>query len=495
MALPLLSNPRSWTGHWWLPEDSVNKVPGVLTWEPGGGLTLRMIGGWPHREVTEPVRGVRLTHDRISGWPAVYGVAENKPITLLNVQTLSAQTYHLGMSEGPDKLDVIAATALIGYHLGGDDDPVFVGGIATIENMTAWSRQSAIENQMTFDVETSHFEGGEIRYNSQIESQRAEMLGVTAQLHHFLTVADFEQTRGSTAIRVVERTSVEFSSAEPRPLREWLGMLSDMSDLLSLSTLTACTEITLHVWTPPTPEAYPDNHPLAHMRHQIEVYEERVVAPAPDEKVADLRRFVLTLDDLPFDELIPRWMDVKDKFAAARSMILGLSYITDGYLQTRVITAVGAAEAFHRALNVGAPMTKSEFEQVRKDTLGAVEPERKKWLAEQIARNEPSLRNRLLDLARRPGIFMALLVPDAEKWAKEAMRARNGLSHEGRSEGHSLDDLNALVEVTRAVVILNLLAQLGVPAERLALGLQEHPVLSYAMRLGKERYATDAETA
>ena len=79
-------------------------------------------------------------------------------------------------------------------------------------------------------------------------------------------------------------------------------------------------------------------------------------------------------------------------------------------------------------------------------------------------------------------------MPDAKKWAKEAADARNGLAHVGRSEDHTFDDLHAVVEVTRAVVILNMLHQLGVPPERLATGLDEHPVLSQAVFLAKKHY-------
>jgi hypothetical protein len=57
-----------------------------------------------------------------------------------------------------------------------------------------------------------------------------------------------------------------------------------------------------------------------------------------------------------------------------------------------------------------------------------------------------------------------------------------------------LADLHAVVEVTRAVVIMNLLSQLGVPEERLAEGLNEHPVLSSAARLGKKYFLNKAVT-
>ncbi|TFB87874.1 hypothetical protein E3O11_03465 [Cryobacterium levicorallinum] len=496
MALPLLSEPRRWTGHWWLPENPDHKVPGVLTYAPGDGLTLRMIGGWEYRNISTPAPDVTVVHEGLRSWPVVHGTAQNKRITLLDLQCVDAKVFSLRFDSGqPDQLDVIARTALIGLHLDSEDDAEFVSCSATIENLTAWSRESAIEHRVKLDQETDRLESGEIRYVPVGDPQKAKVGDVRANLNHLLTLPDFERTLGATTARIVERTSVEFSSTEPRPLREWLKMLSGMSDLMSLSTLTACTEITLHLWTPATPEAYPDDYPLRDRLHEVAVYERRVVTPDPDRKGADLRKFLLTLDDLPFPVLMPRWMEVNDKFSSAQSMILGLSYIAGGYLQSRVVTAIGAAESFHRALDVKPTMSEREFKELRKTLLEAVPRERKQWLADRIMRNEASLHERLVDLARRPGEFMVALVPDAEKWAKEATRARNGLAHDGRSESHTLEELYAVVEVTRAVVILNLLSQLGIPAKRMAKGLSEHPVLSTAARLGKAHFADENSAA
>lgn len=490
MVLPLLNVPRTWTGSWWLPESPDNQVPGVLTYEPDNGLTLRLIGGWDYRIMSSPSPGLSIVHAGTRRWPVVHAISENKRITLLDLQVIKAKTF--GFNDMPDQLELNARTALIGCHLGSEDDAEFVAGSATVENLTAWSRETAMEHRMRFDPQTNRHEGGEIGYKPVIESQKATFGDVAVELHHLLTLPDFERTRGATSARIVERTSVEFSSTEERPLRDWLTMLSGMSDLMSLSTLTACTEITLHVWAPATPGAYPDDHPLRDRLRGIEVYEQRVVTPDPDRPAADPRNFVLTLDDLPFSDLLPRWMEVKDRFASSQSMILGLSYITGGYLQTRVMTAVGAAESFHRALESDPPMPETEFKDLRALLLNAVPKERKQWLAERIMRNEQSLRDRLIDLARRPGEFMNSLVPNAEKWAKEATQARNGLAHEGRSDAHTLDELHAVVEVTRAVVILNLLAELGVPSERLQGGIANHPVISNAARLGRELFPSEA---
>jgi hypothetical protein len=220
-----------------------------------------------------------------------------------------------------------------------------------------------------------------------------------------------------------------------------------------------------------------------------------VVEPKPDDTAIDLRGYVLTLDDIPFEALMPRWLDVRDTFAAARSMILGLRYVRTGYIETRVVTAVAAAESMHRALDPAPPIPPDEFKQIRKTLLQAVSPERKSWLADRLNEhsNVPTLKQRLLELVERVGEAGQRLVHKADVWAKAAKDARNNLAHVGTAE-NDLEHLHAVAEVTAGVVILNLLHELGVPQERLQKAVDENPVLSYAARLAREVLCDDHST-
>jgi hypothetical protein len=53
-----------------------------------------------------------------------------------------------------------------------------------------------------------------------------------------------------------------------------------------------------------------------------------------------------------------------------------------------------------------------------------------------------------------------------DRWARRTTRARNDLAHEGKTPNHSVEELIAVVEMTTAVLILNVLHELGLPAER-----------------------------
>lgn len=98
-------------------------------------------------------------------------------------------------------------------------------------------------------------------------------------------------------------------------------------------------------------------------------------------------------------------------------------------------------------------------------------------------RNDPTLRERLHALATRPDQeAMSSLVPDVDRWAQRTTQARNDLAHEGQTPKHSFEELIAIVDVTTAVVILNLLHEVGLPAEQQLKIIQEHPQLRATAR-------------
>jgi hypothetical protein len=490
MDEPLLSELHEWTGHWWLPDNPDDKVPGVLTFDPKKGLKLRLIGGWEYRVMEEPVPGVTTLANEFQRWPMVHGLGDEKYITLLDVNFRSANSFSLhNFSDPPTKMELGAHMALVGCLLEEPEEPAFVAGIATVENLTQWAGHTGVKMTHFFRADgDADGVSGNIELTRR-EPMTAELGDVLGKLHQVSWQPFADQYRSGTVARIKENASVEFSSENGRTADEWIHYLAAFGDLVSMSTLTACGLISLRVYLPPTPEKYPEDHPQRNMRHEVAVYVTRVVRPKPAESAHEARQMILTLADLSFDQLLPRWMAVHEKFAAARGMILGLHYVTGGYIETQVVTAVAAAESFHRALELAPPMPGEQFRSLRKLLLAAVPMQFKSWLSDRIMRNEPTLKQRLTELATRPGAFMKELVPDAEKWAKAAGDARNTLAHVGASGEQDTNDLFTVVRVTEAVVIINLLHEVGVPEPRLKKALQDHNRLSFAVSLGQKAFA------
>ena len=78
-------------GHWWLPEQSDHKVPGILKFSAERGAELELLGSFRsllefgERTEGDGVVRVEMTEDalRLSGrYPRLHGQAQGKPYTL-----------------------------------------------------------------------------------------------------------------------------------------------------------------------------------------------------------------------------------------------------------------------------------------------------------------------------------------------------------------------------------------------------------------------------
>jgi hypothetical protein len=206
-----------------------------------------------------------------------------------------------------------------------------------------------------------------------------------------------------------------------------------------------------------------------------------------DAKAVDPHRTFFTCESLPFKEVMPRWCEAHGRLQAATNMILGLRYAPASFVENNLLTAVGAAEVLHRGLRIDEqPFPQAEFTAMRDAMLKQV-PEEHRDRFKGAIRNDPTLRDRLRALAARPDQdAIALLMPDVVHWAKRTTRARNDLAHEGRTPNHSVEELIAIVDVTTAVVILNVLHELGLSVERQRKIVLEHPQLRATSRAAVE---------
>jgi hypothetical protein len=223
------------------------------------------------------------------------------------------------------------------------------------------------------------------------------------------------------------------------------------------------------------------------MAREVDVYTRRRGEGDPNAKAADARTMVFTLDDLAFTDAVSRWWQVHEKFRASCNMIVGGRYVADHYVETMLIVAVAAAESFHRDLEEKPATTREENLERLRPALDALEVADRKWL-ESFVPSGFSLGQRLERLAQRlPEPCRTRLLPNPVAWAAAAKRARHNLSHSGKSS-EDATKLYATVQVTRAVVLLNILLELGLSEARLLKALSDNGELSHACSLATTHF-------
>jgi hypothetical protein len=472
-----LSEEARWLGHFWLPNDTDDRQPGVLSYTPGVGLHLSLIGGfsdaaWIPKDATTK----RIT-ERTRRWPIIHGHGENEPITLLDCAEERGQMAGIGKTMY--RQDIRAQSALFGICIPTKDSPSFSGIEVEVENLSAW----ATEPDMTIEFD---MEGGPRRWRVQTElaeSRFANVEGTSAELGRRYTLPDFDPRRGSLSVGGEAVSYIRFQSDEPRALSDWVPFVTFVQDLISLAFDTPCGVVRQTLI--PSAASFEDGGAKA----RIHLHTSELVVSRPTEPGVDSSEAIFTLKDIAFADVLPTWFAVHRQFRATCNMVIGAMYLSDlGYLNSQVVTAVTAAEAMHRAFAPAPPIPKGEFKRLKQQLVDSLPENRRQWLREKLAHNDHTLRQRLQDLASRPDTdVMAALLPNAEAWSVDATTARNGIAHEGQSAADVLL-MHAVVTITEAIVKMNLFHQLGIPVDRIKYALATNGNLRQAVRLSRQQW-------
>lgn len=482
---PRLDLPAEWTGHWWLPDDPEHIAPGVLRYEPDEGLRLSLIGGFESR-VFRPLReGVRAITDDARSWPVIWGVVENREVTLLDCLPLNSQSYGLGF-DGPHKQTVSALTGLVGVHLDGAEDEVFTECHVSVEDLKHWSHSSVFTGSV--GLEDERLDGRGTISVKPVDEPSVVVDGTTITLAHEHTLPYFDEHRGQTVGGMRDTAFVRFQPGSPISLGTAQDHAKAVQDLVSLATHRPSAILWLSLRMPPEDREYPEGYPVRD--REVAVYLRGTVRGDADAKAVDHHATLFTCRHIPFEEIMPRWWDTRQRLQAAVNMVLGLRYAPARYVEGNLLSAVGAAEVMHRRLDIEQTrMHEADFDALRKALLEQTPEEHRSWIKGAI-RNDPTLRERLRALASMPDAeAMQRLVPDVEQWAKVATQARNDLAHTGQTPRQSIDELIAAVKVTSAVVVMNLLQALGVPGERQREIINDHPELRQTAKQAREDLA------
>ncbi|MBO4140209.1 hypothetical protein J5U46_08645 [Micromonospora tulbaghiae] len=469
-----LDESAEWAGLWWLPDDPDEQLPGVLRYEPKGGLVLSLIGAFEDRVMSNPLPGVVAVHEGRRTWDVIHGVAEQREITLFACVPISSRRTIGARVKSPDKQTVMATTALIGAHVSGEDDGAFAAAEVSVEDIGLWAASSVLEG--VHGASDGKPDGsGSISVKAS-EAQSVVVDGTEFRLSHRYTLPFFDQRRGGTVGRMRDTAFVRIVPMDQFSLSGALGAAGLVQDLIALATHRAAGVIWLRLQLAEADSVARGDR--ASLRRNVDVLYSPSVVGEHDAKAVDHHSVFFTCASIPFQEVVPRWCEAHGRLQVAINMILGLRYAPARYVENNLLTAVGAAEVLHRRLRIDErPMPLDEFKPMREAMLAHV-PEDHRERFKRAIRNDPTLQDRLYALSARPDDeAIGLLMPDVDRWARRTTRARNDLAHEGRTLHHSVQELAAIVEVTTAVVILNVLHELGLPAERQREIVQEHPQL------------------
>jgi hypothetical protein len=481
-----LSSEATWRGQFWLPGQSGQEdLQGILTYKPDDGSTLSLIGGFNDGSTVSLPSGAVALREGRGLFPVVHGLAGGKPVTLLECRVTSS-TSRGWFPRQVEEQDISVGHVLMGVLISDQDARAFSELTLELENLTSWDQRDDIMVQMRSDPDLPHGREWQVAVEPA-ESLIVTLNDLTIELGRSYTLPSGESQRHGLDVSTFATSYLTISSSEPKSIAEWDETAKVFQDLLTLAMDSPCAVLSE---TLTSSEAL-RNDQAALARENVVLYAQHVVVGDPGAESVPTRKALFTLgtQGVEFDTLIPRWLEVNTRFRVACDMILGLRYVKGDYLQTDLITAVGAAEALHDGLGFDPPMPKSEFEALKKRLLECVPEERKQWLREKLGHNTRTLRTKLLDLASTPDPeVMAELLPNPEAWAQATKKERDPVAHGGEEMSRDVELLNAITTVTTAVVLVNLLHQLNIPIDRMRFALVDNPTLASATRFARQHW-------
>ncbi|WP_343577859.1 hypothetical protein, partial [Mycobacterium sp.] len=360
-----LSSEATWRGQFSLPGQSGQvDQQGILTYKPDSGINLSLLHGFDDGSVTRLTPGAFAFGEGSGRFPVIHGVAGGKPVTLLDC--LITRSRRGMFSPEAKEQEIHVGQLLIGALLDAPEAKAFSGLTIELENLTVWDRRKDV---MLRTERHPDLPGGS-RWS--IEVDQAEPLTVTVddltiELRRRYVEPSGDAQRHGIDTSTFTASSFRIASSEPKSIAEWDDIGKVFQDLLTFAMDSPCAVL----YESLTPSETLRNDQAAQAGSAITSFARHIVIGDPEAPSVETRKalFTLATKGIDFQSLIPRWWEVRSKFNVAFDMILGLLYVQSGYLQTDLITAVGAAEALHEGLGFDPPMTNPEFKALKKSLL------------------------------------------------------------------------------------------------------------------------------
>lgn len=417
-----------WDGYWWLPENPDNKVAGTLIYDGEGGLNLKLdnhFDGYNPDEVGEVredehgnISRIVRSKDLLISYDVIYGVADGVDITIMDARDMSPiRLWRRTGSSYASDCKINAEKLILGKHLENKENKVFNGLRVSVDNLGCWD---SLEGGQKFKFSAL---GKSIEICGVGSSEKPNQRGPFCQI---ISGEDFSLHEALEEVKVIQN----FISFVVNQFSDivWMQLQvgNEFLDLLFLP-------VKIGVGT--------------------EVARGKFGAE-------------LTSNAFPIDISLSKWFELANRAQAAISMVIVMQFEKMPFVENDLLTVTMTAEVLHRNLKLGErPYVNKEFKLMREKLL-EVAPDGYKEMIKSSIRNELTFRQRLVSLADFVGEdLISALIPDVEYWAKEATKARNYLTHEGKVKNQSVEELIAIVDVTKAVVVLSVMRYIGVSDE------------------------------
>jgi len=437
------------TGSFWFPGSEGLAVYGSLVFDPADGSTLTLADGlWellPNGERREAWGGER---DRIYG--QIDRGGHRVEVTLIDCIWLWRTKYH-------------ANRLLLGGHFAADDAKFHQANIR-LRDLPAWVAQEAL----TVEVDTALDETERRELRVRLDRPPA----VRAPFERGELSLDFRWSQDDVDYQeftIREWPQFELAYTVPASLTEIMVDISSLHWLLTLCADGPSAIDSVELYRPDYPVRLLSGDAIPNTMQKTELRSAFVGSGSPgQQKRREPHRMLVSFGDVGGIETAATWLNE----APGLRIIVGalVTMRADSIFgQNRFLNVCSAAEGFHRSTIGGSHMDKAEFKSIKRMLKKYLPRKYHEWFDSRIRyANDPSLNQRLKQLADQLGPVAEELVGDVTVWGRVVSQCRNDLTHlEGSREQYDSGDLYWLAEGVFNVTRLCLLVHVGLHSELL----------------------------
>jgi len=410
-------------GYWWLPGLPDDVAAGQLVVDDDTGRChLELVGSLDLRTAAvlenfgdEDAKAIEQERVHV-----VHGRVRGKPVTLLNCYAGAADGVVHG---GRSFMDIVVQEALLGAHVE-HEEPAFRYAIVEIENLTGWL---GIDDVITRDRD----EDGEKAVVGRADDLTAEVNGWRIVARRVPKPFQVGRSHARATVGGSIDGFLVLHPTEPRPLRDFHGVVLKIMDLLTLASGRPCGQIALTLIHRDDEVVRDRDGSRFVIDTRVESFGGRIHTARPEEASPRDWDFLFRRADLPFEQLVPAWIQLRRATADACNVFFGLRYARPTFTEARLLLVSTVAQALHAGLRGPEAVT---------------------------------YRTRLIELSQIPDAeAVHSVITDVETWSKDLLRARNSLAHTGNDDARS--DIFELEWVTSSLLSLVFMAELGLPAD------------------------------
>ena len=453
-------------GIWWLPSDPEEKIAGTLSFTPGEGAVLDLMGSFENIKSTNYKGSItkKVWTGELFEPEIMLGTSSGgKKITLHKC----FETNEHYSSSGFPTSSFCANIVFIGWHFTKPEELKFKSFFVNYLYFEEWSKIGVFSYRRESEEKSKQYE---VKYEVPEP--------VKAKINNFKISFDHNLNISGDWLREVNLKHTTFIKIEPEDelhFEEYQSILYHLQNFLSLATTRAIYPLSIVATTEHYKRVSAFSKGKVHHPH-IEIFY-NVIGKVDLSKKLTHYDMLFTFEDISgqFETYLQNWFDKAELLKPVYDLFFGTLYKPSMYLEVQFLSLIQAVESYHRRRFGGKYLSDEDYNEVC-DTLvnaipDSVEGGFKDSLKNRIRYgNEFSLRTRLRRLFDSDE-YREILSEFAENknaFIGEMVDTRNYLTHyEGKEKAAIGEELDPFIQKLKILLEICLLTELGFSSEEI----------------------------